>query len=142
MRTILILLLASSTSVLIAQSKQFKSPVSYSYKPTKTKVTIERDVTISKDAITITKLWNGETEDAKFKIERIEKKPYFLDDSTWYYCIDTKENISIEDPDKRVYRKTIVIVPESIEGTSPNGLINVFSFANEVTVYHYVLGVY
>jgi hypothetical protein len=136
MRPILFFLLTSSTSILFAQTKQFKSPTTYTFGQTKTTQSVERDVIISNETITITKLLNGGTEDAKFKIERIEKKKYMLVSSTWYYCVDTNETISMEDPTKMVHRKTIIIIPES---DLPNGLINVFHFADEVTVFQIIL---
>lgn len=139
--TILIVFLFVSGS--IAQTKHFKSRSSNSYKQTTVKEVLERDITISNEAIIIPKLWNGNTEDAEFRVERIEKKEHLLELSTWYYCVETKESISLEDSDKRVHRKTVVIVPESFDTEpTPAGLIHIYNFASEVVVYHYVLSIY
>lgn len=86
---------------------------------------IARLVVFTDDAITITNWLNGGQEALRLKIDKIINKEYSMDGiCKWYYCTSTKK-----DPING-FSKTIIIVPKSKEK------VKVFTFANEVTVYH------
>lgn len=86
---------------------------------------ISRLVVFTDDMITISNWLNGGQEALKLKIDKIENKPYSMDGiCKWYYCTSVKE-----DPFNS-FSKTIIIVPKSKDK------VKVFTFANEVNVYH------
>lgn len=76
-------------------------------------------ITISSNEITISKFFNGGTEPLKMTIDSMVVKDYNFHESTWYYCHSD--------------RKDIVIIPVS----KIDKRIDLFDFADEVTMFHY-----
>ena len=86
---------------------------------------ISRLVVFTNNTVTISNWSNGGQEALKLKIDKIVDKEYSMDGiCKWYYCTSIKK-----DPLNGFF-KTIIIVPKS------KGEIKIFTFANEVTVYH------
>lgn len=142
MKTVFTFTMMLIISASFAQTKQFTSKSATYWKPTRETKEKVRVIVISVGTITIPKFANGGTEDITLKIERMEQKNYRLELSTWYYCTELREDISIDDSDNIIHRKAIVIVPESAESEFPNSFIHYYSFASEVDVYHYSFGIY
>jgi len=86
---------------------------------------VSRLIVFTDNSITISSWLNGGTEALKLRIDKIVDKEYSMDGiCKWYYCTSTKK-----DPFNG-FSKTIIIVPKSKDK------LKVFTFANEVTVYH------
>lgn len=86
---------------------------------------VSRLIVFENDAITISNWLNGGREALKLKIDKIvEKEDRFDGFSKWYYCTSLKN-----DPFNG-FSKNIVIVPKA------NNKIRVYTFADEVTIYH------
>jgi len=84
----------------------------------------ERNIIITPQLITITKLLNGGKEDAKCKIDKTAEKEFNDKICIWYYCTSTVKDFI------NGYSKMIVIVSKS------NDVIDLYTFADEVTVFH------
>lgn len=85
---------------------------------------VSRLIVFTESTITISNWLNGGQEALKLKIDSSVNKEYSLDGvCKWYYCISLKKDFI------NGYTKTIIIVPKSKDK------LNVFTFANEVTVY-------
>jgi len=122
--TILILLGSLIPLLSFAQIKVYKSYSSIKQKCDYIPESINREIKIDKDLITISNFLNGGKEAAKLKINKILNKEYVFEGiCTWYYCTDTKKDIF------NGYQKVIIIL-------SKKGTIDVFYFADEVTIYH------
>lgn len=86
---------------------------------------ISRVVVFTDSAITISNWLNGGTEAKRLKIDKIVNKEYSMDGvCKWYYCT------SLQKDPFNGFTKTIIIVPKSKDK------VKVFTFANEVNVYH------
>src|SRR5690348_6770167 len=85
---------------------------------------VSRLVVFTDNMITISNWLNGGQEALKLKIDSIEDKEYSMESCKWYYCTSLKK-----DPFNG-FSKTIIIVPKSKDK------VEVFTFANEVNVYH------
>lgn len=86
---------------------------------------VSRLIVFTHNSISISSWLNNGTEALKLKIDKIVDKEYSMDGiCKWYYCTSAKK-----DPFNG-YTKTIIIVPK------PKNKLMVFTFANEVTLYH------
>ena len=122
--SILLLLFTSLNFIAFSQTKSYKSSTTIVEKKEFKTESVERTLFLTENSITISNYLNGGKDDAKMKINKIEKKEYSLDGvCNWYYCTSTVKDPIIG------YSKFIIIIPE--HATS----VYIFHFADEVSVY-------
>ena len=125
MKNLLLFLFVICQFFAIGQTETFNSSSTSTQESTFKTKSIARKVIITANMVTVTNLWNAGKDDAKLKIDKVVDKEYFIQGMCkWYYCTSTVKDVT------NGYEKVIVIVSENQEQ------IDVFDFADEVTVYH------
>ncbi len=124
-KLLLIIYLLSTSFCAICQTEQLESSSAIREEAEFKIERISRLIVITNQVITISNWLNGGQEALKLKIDRVENKEYSMDGiCKWYYCTSLKR-----DPING-FSKTIIIIPKS------KNILKLFTFANEVNVYH------
>jgi hypothetical protein len=127
---ILVFILNLGITSAFGQNKQLSSTLSYSYEASPKEETIEREVTVTPQTITITKFLKEGMEDAVFAIEKTLVKKYIDEECLWYYCRETpKTGRTMEG------RKVIIVIPT----LSSSNTIDIFIFRDELNISHTML---
>jgi hypothetical protein len=109
----------------IGQTEQFESSSAIVENSDFKVERVSRLIVFTETNITISNWLNGGQDALRLKIDRSEDKELSLSGiCKWYYCTSVRK-----DPING-YSKTIIIVPKSKDK------IKVYTFADEVTVYH------